>query len=90
MTNLRTNEWKRINCKLQKTDLVINTEVGRRIVYYAPDADLCCIHHTPRRQRGCYAAGGWYEIDCDRSWTKTKETIHEIELVIKGNVEAQA
>lgn len=64
---------------LEKTDLVISTPYGKRIVYYAPQIDLCFVHYTPKRRKGVYAVGGWTQIDCNKDWNKTKKTIHTLE-----------
>lgn len=65
--------------KLYKTDLVISTPYGRRIVYYAPDIDLCFIRYTPKKSNHCYAVPTWTQIDCSKTWKNLKETVHDVE-----------
>ena len=65
--------------ELEKTDLVISTPYGRRTIWYAPLLDLCFIHYTPKKSNHSYAVPTWMQIDCSKTWNKTKKTIHTVE-----------
>lgn len=59
--------------RLYKTNTVVASPHGRRIVYYEPTMDLTYIKN-----------GNWVQYDCTRNWTEIKET--KLAIYIGRNV----